>query len=405
MWNIALLESTELTVRTVKVIYETLREYDDDGEIVKQLPIVAKRRHLVTHDESTFNANDGSSFSWKKEGSEWLKPKSRGKGIMVSDFLCAAAGRLSYFDEEKQEQVYATEIIKYGSGKSDEGWWNAEKMVEQTKKAIEIFNKAFPGDIAVFAFDNSSGHACKAADALNANRMNLGTGGKQAKMRATDFYLPDGSTRHQHMVFQPGDTEFGSDEPISEQLVGEAKGMRRVLQERGLWVPGLKKQCGRKKKDKTKAKHFGDRLFEETMENYEARTADRCEAGKRCCAFRILEAERDFQEEKSMLEHVITAAGHEVIFYPKFHCELNYIEYYWAALKKYTRDNCKYTFPELEKTVLEAMASVNLKTIRRFAERSKRWMMAYINGLSAEQRAYAEKQYKSHRRVTRDVFV
>ena len=37
-----------------------------------------------------------------------------------------------------------------------------------------------------------------------------------------------------------------------------------------------------------------------------------------------------------MLEHVIVQAGHEVIFYPKFHCELNYIEYYWAAVKRYT---------------------------------------------------------------------
>jgi hypothetical protein len=55
--------------------------------------------------------------------------------------------------------------------------------------------------------------------------------------------------------------------------------------------------------------------------------------------------------------------------------------------------------------MIAAMESVTLKTIRHFAERSKRWMMAYINGLSAEQRAYAEKQYKSHRRVTRDVFV
>ena len=73
---------------------------------------------------------------------------------------------------------------------------------------------------------------------------------------------------------------------------------------------------------------FGDRLFEETMEEYEARTADRCEIGKRCCALRILESQTDFQGEKSMLENIIIEAGHEVIFYPKFHCELNYIEYY-----------------------------------------------------------------------------
>ena len=49
-----------------------------------------------------------------------------------------------------------------------------------------------------------------------------------------------------------------------------------------------------------------------------------------------------FLEEKSMLETVINATGHEVIFYPKFHCELNYyIEYYWSAVKRYARANCQ----------------------------------------------------------------
>ena len=43
-----------------------------------------------------------------------------------------------------------------------------------------------------------------------------------------------------------------------------------------------------------------------------------------------------------MLENTIIEAGHEVIFYAKFHCELNYIEYY--ALKRYTRANCQYSF-------------------------------------------------------------
>ena len=48
------------------------------------------------------------------------------------------------------------------------------------------------------------------------------------------------------------------------------------------------------------------------------------------------------------------------------------------------------------RTVLEAMESVDLM-IRRFAMRSKRWMFAYMEGLTVEQRAYAE---KSHRRET-----
>jgi len=64
-----------------------------------------------------------------------------------------------------------------------------------------------------------------------------------------------------------------------------------------------------------------------------------------------------------------------------------------------------YSFTELERTLYVAFDSVGLRTIRRFADRSKRWMMAYINGLTAEQREYAEKLYKSHRQAGRDVFV
>jgi len=105
------------------------------------------------------------------------------------------------------------------------------------------------------------------------------------------------------------------------------------------------------------------------------------------------------------LRLVINAAGHEVVSYPKFHCELNYIEYYWGAVKRYTRANCQYSFLELEKLLFVALDSVELKTIRRFAARSKRWMMAYINGLTVGQREYAEKQCKPHRRADRYVFV
>ena len=82
----------------------------------------------------------------------------------------------------------------------------------------------------------------------------------------------------------------------------------------------MTKQCGRKKKTQ---KATGS----ETMEQYEARIADRCEVGKGCCALRILEAD-DFKSGISLLVTIIQAAGQEVIFYPKFHCEL---EYYWAA--------------------------------------------------------------------------
>ena len=74
----------------------------------------------------------------------------------------------------------------------------------------------------------------------------------------------------------------------------------------------VEKQHGRQKKDNARAN-------DETMDEHDARVSDQSEVGKSRCALRILEAQQDFQEEKFMLEHIIPAAGHEVIFCPKSH--------------------------------------------------------------------------------------
>jgi transposase len=356
-----------------------------------RLPYGEPWRLLVTHDESTFNANDDNPYSWKKKGTQKLKSKSRGKGLMVSEFLCAAGGRLSNYNKETAVRDYATEIFKYGSGKSDEGWWDSKKMLKQVlEKAIPIFEKQYPGHIAVFAFDNSSGHACKADNALVANRMNLGPGGKQPKMHNT--ILPqiqaDDIEHVQCMVYMHGDKIWETDTLIPESLVGQPKGLKRVLQERGLWIDGLKKQCGT-----TKTKED----IETESQSAAYTELDRCKRGKHCCALRIMENQPDFLAEKSLLEIEITNRGHECIFYPKFHCELNYIEYFWGAVKRYTRENCNYSFAELETTVLAALDSVSLRTIQRFANRSRRWIDSYINGLNERQKEFVERQESSHR--------
>ena len=94
-----------------------------------RLPWRTQQRILITHDESTFNANDDATHSWKKKGTQHLKKKGKGRGLMVSEFVSAACGRLSHFDRTTKERVYATEILKYGAG--SDGYWTSQKMLSQ----------------------------------------------------------------------------------------------------------------------------------------------------------------------------------------------------------------------------------------------------------------------------------
>ena len=140
--------------------------------------------------------------------------------------------------------------------------------------------------------------------------------------------------------------------------------MKRILQECGLWVDGLRTWCpGLKGKAKG-----------ETEEQYTGRILARkaCRKGGKPYAFRIMEDKEDFANERSLFGIEITARGHQCIFYAKFHCELNYIEFFWDAAKGCTRENCNYSFVDLKDMVQAGLDPVSLTTIRSFANRSRR---------------------------------
>ena len=66
-------------------------------------------------------------------------------------------------------------------------------------------------------------------------------------------------------------------------------------------------------------------------------------------------------------------------------------------MKRYTRENCSYSFVELEPIVIKGLDSVPLKTFRRFAGKSMWWILSYIEkDLSQEQLAYTKMMYSSH---------
>jgi len=55
----------------------------------------------------------------------------------------------------------------------------------------------------------------------------------------------------------------------------------------------------------------------------------------KCYARRIISLQPDFFAQKCALQELVEEAGHVCIFYPKFHCELNFIERYWGAAKRF----------------------------------------------------------------------
>ena len=60
------------------------KSYPEDCEVggSQRRPII-----LITHDESTFSANDANKQAWLKDSDTFLRPKGKGQRIMVSDFL------------------------------------------------------------------------------------------------------------------------------------------------------------------------------------------------------------------------------------------------------------------------------------------------------------------------------
>lgn len=220
-----------------------LVEFDENGDIKDKeyppgcFPGSSTQRPIVmlTHDESTFQANDGRRYVWMEDGENHLRPKGKGRGIMVSDFLlpCSRLSTAKLSPERRSElnlPLNASKLFEFGS--AGEGYWEAEDVINHTCDiALPIVEAVFPGYQALLLFDNARSHASYAEDALLVRNMNLGPGGEQKRLRPG--YMHGDKTQIQQMV----------------DANGIPKGIQRVLEERGLWRQGLKLECTKPKCD------------------------------------------------------------------------------------------------------------------------------------------------------------
>ncbi|CAG8839006.1 12143_t:CDS:2, partial [Racocetra persica] len=141
------------------------------AEIEKNIPPNEMPHCVITHDETTLDANDDKKTGWTPESEQKLHPKGREQ-------------HLSYPEIPNR---YVTEILEVGA--NHDSYWNIQLLAKQLKYAIDILEIALPNTIFVFGFDNSSSHSAFTEDVLVASRMNVKYDEKQPRMRLGQ--LPD----------------------------------------------------------------------------------------------------------------------------------------------------------------------------------------------------------------------
>ena len=317
----------------------------DDGRFVENALVT------ITHDETTFHANDDQRYAWQEAGTNPLLPKSQGGRVMVADFIDEYNGFLRLTDEEFErgktqygpdlEQEARPYIIMYG-GNAD-GYWNGDKLFFQVQDAYLISLVKYPRDRydVVWQFDHSTGNAKMAPWCLVAHHMNVSLGGSQPKMR---------------------DTVWGP-EKVPQKMVledGRAKGLKLVLEERGISTAGMKRQ------------DMVDRLANE----------------------------EDFRAESCQAVMFLRSKGDCARLLPKFHGELNSIERVWGQGKRETRAMCDYFMTGLRSAIRPALDSLSLDLIRKYFRKSRDYARAYAWGTAiGSEMASMLKKYKSHRRI------
>ena len=110
-----------------------------------------------------------------------------------------------------------------------------------------------------------------------------------------------------------------------------------------------------------------------------------------------------FKSRKSeWLTETAKSQGFECIFYPKFHCELNFIEMIWGWLKARHRLYCKYDFNDLLRTLPQSIEEcLPISFVRRCARQCFRFIDGYYHGMSGLLLQFACKKYSSHRCLPR----
>ncbi len=125
-----------------------------------------------------------------------------------------------------------------------------------------------------------------------------------------------------------------------------------------------------------------------------------------CCQRMLLSRQEDFKGQECMLAEIcnsFSTVGQrvEAIFLPKFHCELNCIEFLWGFMKRRVRCQVSGTISKHDflRIIKEALVSCPVIMIRRWYRRMWKLVHLYEVGLPITVAKYICKKYSSHRTI------
>ena len=214
------------TLEDLRVSHRPLPRCSDDPPRVR-LEADEEKKELVIifHDESIFNTNEGQTWMWGESERPAILPKTKGSGIMVSDFVEEHGGYLKLLPDEVDEaksqypniKPDARSLLEYGAEK--EGYWTSERFMDQIRNAADIADYKYRAThTIVWLFDQSSCH--KKFDEL--------------ALQASKILVKDGGRRRVRDTVWAGSIQ----EMVNED--GFAKGLRTILQERGINTQTMK---------------------------------------------------------------------------------------------------------------------------------------------------------------------
>ena len=155
------------------------------------------------------------------------------------------------------------------------------------------------------------------------------------------------------------------------------QGIKSILTERNLWANGLKLDCKPCNENNPKVDNL------------------------QCCARRILSECPDFKIDKCWLEETVESLGCSLIFLPKFHCELNFIEMLWGSVKAQLRRQCTFSFKELGERLPFQLDNIPVALVKKVNRHCIRYMDVYRAGLIGPELDYAVKRFRGHKMIPR----